>query len=234
MSFLNAAELAQTAAVAWLQEIEISDRSGKPYCVALSGGRIAHDFFSAIAQAARHRPSVFRGAHFFWADERCVPPSDPESNYRIAFETLFEPLKISESHIHRLHGEQPPPIAAASATQELLQFAATTQNGLPVLDMIFLGLGEDGHIASLFPGETAPSVSLPVYRAVANSPKPPPNRLTLDYQTISAARKVWMLASGNGKEKALRESLAPLGATPFARALHCRSDTRIWTDIAVN
>jgi 6-phosphogluconolactonase len=234
MSFRSAVELAQAAAIAWLQDLEKSNRTGNRYCVALSGGRIAQDFFSAVVNAGQGRPAAFRGIHFFWADERCVPPSDSESNYRVAAEHLFVPLKLLDSQIHRMRGEAPPPIAAHLASQDLRQFASSVQNGLPVLDMIFLGMGEDGHVASLFPGEPASSFTeQPVYRAVANSPKPPPNRVTLNFPTIYAARKVWMLASGPGKEKALQESLLPNGKTPFADVLHHRSDTRIWTDISV-
>ena len=234
MSFKKPRALAETAAVAWLEEVQKSERAGKPHCVALSGGRITQEFFSAVVEIAGLRAASFRGVHFFWADERCVPPSDPQSNYRLACELLFKPLNISEGQIHRIRGEDAPDTAAISAAEELCRWAASNQNSQPVLDLIFLGLGEDGHVASLFPGEPATSSSSPpAFRAVANSPKPPTNRVTLDYPAIAAARKVWMLASGSGKEVALNESLSAVGTTPFARVLHNRSDTRIFTDISV-
>ena len=234
MSFKNPRALAETAAVAWLEEVQQSERAGKPHCVALSGGRITQEFFSAVVEIAGPRAASFRGVHFFWADERCVPPSDPQSNYRLACERLFKPLNISEDHIHRVRGEGSPATAAISAAEELRRWAFLNGNGQPQLDMVFLGLGEDGHVASLFPGEPASNPpNQPTYRAVANSPKPPPHRVTLDYPAIAAARKVWMLASGSGKELALNESLSAAGTTPFARVLHSRSDTRIFTDIFV-
>jgi len=235
LSFRNPQALAQTAAVAWLEEVAKSTRAGKPYSVALSGGRIALDYFSAVVEASAHRRASFCNVHFFWADERCVPPSDPESNYRLARERLLDPLNIPEGQIHRVLGEASPEVAADSAAKELCSLALRDHNSLPVLDMVFLGLGEDGHVASLFPTEHA---NLPpkqcIYRAVTNSPKPPPERVTLDYPTITAARKVWMLASGTGKESALRASLSPSGTTPFAHVLHCRSDTRIFSDISTS
>lgn len=234
MSFQNSHALAQTAAVAWLEEVEKSNRAGQLHCVALSGGRITREFFSAIVEIAGLRATDLRAVHFFWADERCVPPSDPQSNYRLARELLFEPLKILEGQVHRVRGEEAPAAAALCATGELRRWASPDQNGQPVLDVVFLGLGEDGHVASLFPGEPATgSTNPPAYRAVANSPKPPPDRVTLDYPAIAAARKVWMLASGAGKELVLRDSLAPSGTTPFARVLQSRRDTRIFTDIHV-
>jgi 6-phosphogluconolactonase len=104
--------------------------------------------------------------------------------------------------------------------------------GQPVLDLIFLGLGEDGHVASLFPGEPEALIADPaVYRTVKNSPKPPPDRVTLGYPAIIAAHQVWMLASGAGKEVALRQSLLGDARTSFGRVLQRRDHTRVYTDI---
>ena len=186
ISFATADELARTVAGKWLDEIEAANRAGKSHCVALSGGRIAQKFFAAVVEQAKAQnwdggiPSLLATVHFFWADERCVPPDDTESNFRLANELLFAPLKISESQIHRIRGELPPETAAAQAAAELRRFASSNANGQPVLDLIFLGMGEDGHVASLFPDEMEIAGSdKAVYRAVNNSPKPPPNRITL-------------------------------------------------------
>jgi 6-phosphogluconolactonase len=101
-----------------------------------------------------------------------------------------------------------------------------------VLDLIFLGMGEDGQVASLFPAEPPSAMTdVSVYRAIHNSPKPPLDRVTLGCQTIAAARQVWVLASGTGKGVALRKSLKPEGQTPLARVLRLRDQTKIFTDI---
>ena len=94
-------------------------------------------------------------------------------------------------------------------------------------------MGEEGHVASLFPGEPQELItSKDVYRAVVAA-KPPPHRITMGYSTIAAARQVWVLASGPGKEKALRDALGPGGSTPLARLIQLRSDTKIFTDIVL-
>jgi 6-phosphogluconolactonase len=167
--------------------------------------------------------------HFFWADERCVPPDHPESNFRTARELLLEPLAIPLSHTHRIHGEDDPGLAAKSASEELMLIVAKNPQGCPVLDWVFLGMGEDGHVASLFPG--APSQP-GIYYAVTG-PKPPPRRITLGYDVIIAARDVWVLVSGGGKEAALARSLTPHGDTPLARVVQGRKSTRIFCDFSL-
>jgi len=249
ISFTTADELARTVAGQWLDEIEAAHRAGQPHCVALSGGRIAQQFFASVVEQAKTRkivnggpssvalrrvdtPSLPANVHFFWADERCVPPDDPESNFRVANELLFAPLKISESQIHRIRGELPPEAAAAHATSDISKIVPLHHNGQPALDLIFLGMGEDGHVASLFPGENAAAGSEDaIYRAVKNSPKPPPNRVTIGFAAIAAARQVWVLVSGAGKKAALRESLDPNGCTPLGQVAKFRTQTRIFSDL---
>jgi 6-phosphogluconolactonase len=264
ISFASADELACAVATAFLNEVEAANREKRRYTVAVSGGRITQKFFASVVEQAKARATSFGPIHFFWADERCVPPDDPESNFRMARELLFEPLDISENRIHRVRGEDPPEAAAKAAEAEMLSTvgkvvinlppSVTTRlvvspstadspsagpkptlpapGGQPVLDLVMLGLGEDGHVASLFPGEPEELISSPaIYRAVTNSPKPPPNRVTLGYAPIVRARLVWVLVSGSGKTAAFRESLSPAGSTPLACVLRRREGTKIFTDV---
>lgn len=202
---------------------------GKPYTVALSGGRIARTLFQ---KARAYEPRFLEGVDFFWADERCVPPEDPESNFLPAYRELFEPLDLPERRIHRVRGEAPPQAARERAAREICEVAEVEGPHLPVLDLVLLGMGEDGHVASLFPGASAPSKDEEdlIYLAV-RGPKPPPDRITLTYQTLSRAREAWVLASGPGKEEALARSLAGSGETPLGRLIGMRAMTRIFTDI---
>lgn len=234
ISFRTPDALAEAAAKEWLDVIESANRAGAPHNVALSGGRITQKFLNSAVEQSKPRKTSFERIHFFFADERCLPPSDPESNFKLANDLLFKPLKIPEGRIHRLRGEDAPEAAAKSAEADIRGVVSSNTQGQPVLDIVFLGLGEDGHIASLFPGEPEQWISdQAVFRAVKNFPKPPPNRITMGYQTIAAAREVWMLASGSGKETALRDSLSPADKTSFGRVLRVRKETKIFTDITV-
>ena len=232
ISFASADKLAQDVASAWLDEIAAANHAARPHCVALSGGRIALKFFTSVVGQAKEREISFGLVHFFWADERCVPPDDAESNFRAAHELLFAPLRINDAQIHRIHGEDSPEIAAQKATMDISHVAPKNSGGQPVLDLIFLGMGEDGHVASLFPGKMEGKMPADIFCAVNNSPKPPPDRVTLSYAAIAAAKNVWVLASGAGKESALRESLFPDGKTPLARVIQSRLQTKIFSDFS--
>jgi 6-phosphogluconolactonase len=230
-TFLDASELAGTAARDWLA---LLSKSSAQHLAAVSGGRIAKTFFCAVTELAGTSRVPPKSVDFFWADERCVPPGDPDSNYLLAKENLFDPLKIGPDQIHRLKGELPPDAAAAEANATIQRIAPKNSAGVPILDLIFLGLGEDGHIASLMPNAPPTVVnSQSPYLRIENSPKPPPNRLSMSYAAIAAAKNVWMLASGAGKEEALRQSLRPDATTPFGRLLQMRSQTIIYSDIAL-
>lgn len=232
VSFASPDELARAVAGDWLNEIQSAHSAGKTHGVALSGGRITQKFFTETVEQAQTRQVALDQVQFFWADERCLPPSDPESNFKLAAERLFAPLKISASQIHRLRGEIPPVDAVEMARAELAATMPADAGGQPVLDLVLLGMGEDGHVASLFPNTPQPVWnSTDSYLVVRDSPKPPPTRITLSLATIVAARNVWVLASGSGKAGAFRESLEGAGKTPLARVIRSRSTTKIYSDI---
>ncbi|MGA2248241.1 MAG: 6-phosphogluconolactonase [Verrucomicrobiota bacterium] len=231
LSFANAGALARAAAAAWLDEIEAARHAGKTHCVALSGGRITQKFFDAAVARAKEQKAAFDCVHFFWADERCVPPTDPESNFKIAADLLFAPLQIKPDRIHRIRGEDIPQAAAKSAEEELCRVAEKNHEQQPVLDLVFLGMGEDGHVASLFPNAPAEIVDISVpFLVVKNSPKPPPTRISLSYKSIFAAKNIWVMISGAGKSAALRASLSATGKTPLAQVIAAHP-VKIFSDI---
>lgn len=200
--------------------------------IALSGGRIAAKFYEAIVACQQKRPAPLDNLHFFWADERCVPPDDPENNYRTARLHLFEPLAIPFAGIHRIRGEIDAQYAVQEAEAELCRLMPLNQSGQPVLDLVVLGMGEDGHVASLFPGEPEALVkSTAVFRHV-HAVKPPPERVTLGYAPLAAAKEVWVLASGSGKAEVFRRILSQDRALPIVQVLLSRPETIVFQDIA--
>lgn len=231
MQFRNADELVSHVAGLWLDEIETANRAGLNHCVMLSGGRITQKFFSIVVALAAARNTSFRNVHFFWADERCVSPDDIESNFKSAFDCLFNPLNIREQQIHRLEAEKPAATAIQKAQTDILKFTTASNNGVPVVDLVFLGMGEDGHVASLFQNAMDHIANCKeFFLFVPDSPKPPPQRISVNVNVIAAARTVWVLASGLGKEHALKESMDENGKTPLARVIRARAVTKIFTD----
>ncbi|HEV8541164.1 MAG TPA: 6-phosphogluconolactonase [Verrucomicrobiae bacterium] len=201
-------ELARYAADEFVALLICRKDFSAPFGVALSGGRIAPIFYRQFVESTRRSPARFENVHFFWADERCVPPTDLESNYALAQTHLFKPLNIPSPNVHRIRGEDDYSVAAKEAEAELCRIMPLTDAGIPLLDLVVLGLGEDGHVASLFPIEGREWVDDPrVYRHVVAT-KPPPSRVTLGYQPIIRARDAWVLASGPGKLDTLTQLLA--------------------------
>jgi len=231
-SFATDDALAQAAASAWVEKVAQAEGAGKTFTVALSGGRIARKFYSGIVNQASEQDLHLIHTHFFWADERCVPPDDAESNFGLAREHLFTPLGVASGNVHRVLGEETPQFAATEAEAEVSRIADLNADGLPMLDLVVLGLGEDGHVASLFPN--APQIvtdSRHSYLAICDSPKPPPNRVTLSYAALTAARQVWVLVSGSGKAAALQKSLNSADGTPLGRVIHSRKETWLFSDL---
>ena len=160
--------------------------------VALAGGNTPRRGYEELANVSIDWNRV----HVFFGDERCVPPDDASSNYRMAREALLD--RVGAPHIHRMPGQRLDLDAAASEYSDLLPEA---------LDAIILGMGEDGHTASLFPGH---DWSQPVGRkviVVTGAPKPPPNRLSITPDVIWAAHARLVLATGDGKATQIRRAL---------------------------
>ena len=223
--FPNSTALAAEVARRWVDQAVLAAARNEPFRVALSGGRIARDFMAAVAAEARSRGLSPEAVDFFWGDERCVSPAHADSNYLLAEETLLKPLGVPPHRIHRIRGEADPVVAARDAEAELRSVCPLDAQGVPVLDLVLLGMGEDAHVASLFPGAPAEVVESTACFLPVIGPKPPPRRISLSYLAINAARTVWVLVSGAGKEAVLLQSLAPGADTPLARVIAHRPAT---------
>lgn len=176
------------------------------FSIAVPGGSVATTFFPRLARAALDWPRV----HVFWADERGVPPDDPESNYGAARRLWLGPAGVPQAGVHRMRGEADDLAAEAQVYEERLRLVL----GDPVrLDVALLGVGPDGHVASLFPGHPLLRETTRAVAALDDAPKPPPRRLTLTLPTLGAARLVVVAASGAAKAGVVREALHEAGST---------------------
>ena len=178
--------------------VEARDR----FLVCLSGGSTPLIAYQMLAQPA-YRDLPWQKIVFFWGDERCVPPDDPQSNYRQAYDTLLSRAPVLEKNINRLVAELPAQTAIDGYAQILNQYSAT-QRPWPRFDLVMLGLGEDGHIASLAPA--SPGLQLdspPVITAQFDYQARPSHRLTLTMPVFNSAREVLILVSGAAKSAAL-------------------------------
>jgi len=168
--------------------------------LALSGGTTPKRTYELLAA----RAADLEGVHIWFADERCVPPDDEQSNYRLVADSLLTPARIGPDRVHRMEGELGPDEGARRYEQTLRDGVESWERELPVLDMIVLGIGPDGHVASLFPGHSALDAGDGVLcLGVREAPKPPPDRITLSLAVLRAARRCLLLATGAGKADAV-------------------------------
>lgn len=167
--------------------------------VALAGGSTPKGLYRLLAEAPYRSQIPWQQVHIWFGDERCVPPEDAHSNYRMAKQALLDQVGIPEAHIHRMQGEIDPEKAANDYVDELKQHHSDSP---PALDLVLLGTGPDGHIASLFPGTDILTKRKPV--AAVYVPKLECWRISLTYPVLNAARHVMILISGNKKADVVR------------------------------
>jgi 6-phosphogluconolactonase len=179
------------------------------FFIALSGGTTPATLYRALTAPSVTDRFDWSRTTFFFSDERCVPPDDPRSNYALAKKALFTPLNIAPSQVYRMAGESKDPQAAATEYEQQIRLATNTlSTAPPSLDLILLGLGEDGHTASLFPGAPILQDHQRVI-AATQSPKDPPNRLTMTLAALNRASVILFLATGIGKAGVVRAVLDP-------------------------
>jgi 6-phosphogluconolactonase len=189
-------ELARKLAEELITTITESAKKKKLVTIALSGGSTPELLFSIIGD--RYSGSAaWKYVHFFWGDERCVPPDNPESNYGMTRKKLLEKINIPVANIHRIKGENVPEPEALRYSEEISAFTRK-RDGLPLFDLIILGLGEDGHTASIFPGQNELLKSDNICE-VAVHPITLQKRITITGRVINNSNSVTFLVTGEKK-----------------------------------
>lgn len=188
--------------------------------IALAGGSTPRLVHGVLATEPRYRTLPWSRTEIFWGDERTVPPDHPDSNYRMAHETLLSKVPIDPSRVFRIPADDPDPHQAAERYAQVIRAAFASQGAaVPRFDLILLGCGTDGHTASLFPGNVAllerERLVVAAWAAALNT-----WRVTMTFPLINAATQVTFMVSGAGKAAAVAAALEPpRDATPPPAAL---------------
>ena len=197
--------LSRAAAQLFFDQAEQSIRDRGRFLVALTGGSTPVRLFQLLAEDKSEKID-WNKTHTFWGDERCVPPDDPESNYRMARELLLRHVNIPDANVHRIQGELGPVKASEEYGHVLEQFASPPLRW-PRFDLVLLGMGEDGHTASLFPGSPVEALG-PTEAVTAHYQDRPAERVTLTPHVFNTARLILFMLVGGNKALTLSKVLS--------------------------
>jgi 6-phosphogluconolactonase len=212
-------ELARAAAAAITQRAEATLAGHDRFRIALAGGSTPRAIYPALVDRID-----WSRAEVFFGDERAVRPTDPQSNYRMARETLLDPARVPSGRVFRWRAEDTDLDAAARDYESALR-----AGGPPWLDLALLGLGPDGHTASLFPG-TAGLAEQQRLAVAVDVPAMGARRLTLTYPAFNETRAIFFMIAGHEKARALADALRPESTLPAARVLHGPAPVTVFCD----
>ncbi len=197
------------------------------FLIALSGGSTPGPLYDELARGEFRIP--WDATHVFWSDERAVPPGDERSNYKLAQDRILSKISLPEANLHRIKGELGAAAAADEAEADLL--ALFPDGEPPVFDLVLLGMGPDGHTASLFPGSPVLAESARCFAAApAPALDPQVERVTMTMPCIQRARRVAVLSSAKGKQEVLEAvlSCAPDAGEKYPVASVCAVERLYW------
>jgi 6-phosphogluconolactonase len=201
----SADDLATAVAGALLRRLSVLQTAGDVPTVGLTGGTIAEKIHREIARIGAQSSVDWSRVSFFWGDERFVAPDSDERNAKQAREAFLEVVGADPARVHEI-----PSTADASSVDEAAAAYADTvrSEGGGAFDVLMLGVGPDGHIASLFPGFPQLDADDEIAVGVTGSPKPPPERVSLTFPALNRSVEVWFVVSGSGKAEAVGRALA--------------------------
>lgn len=191
-------------AIAFCEELLKLRKNQEQFNIALSGGSTPKIIFEELSKNYKDKFD-WNEIHFYWGDERCVPPDDTESNYGMTKKYLLDHINIPRENIHRIKGENDPVIEAERYSDEI-KILVNSKNGLPNFDLVMLGLGEDGHTASIFPDQMNLLHSEKICE-VATHPSTGQKRITITGKVINNSRAVTFLVTGERKSETLNKVL---------------------------
>jgi 6-phosphogluconolactonase len=211
----DAAALASAVAGALASRLAAAQARGEQAQIALTGGTVADAVHHELARVASHDSSVvdWSRVDFWWGDERFVPRDSPDRNALAARAAFLDPVGIDPSRVHEVGSSNDFGTVAEAAAAYGREIR---RHGSGAFEVVMLGVGPDGHVASLFPGHPALDVDDEIAVAVLDSPKPPPERVSLTFPALNRTRVTWLVVSGAEKSDAVAQALAG-GDVPAAR-----------------
>jgi len=223
-------ELADIVAAGFAREVDQVLKHRGRCTVVLSGGTTPKLFLSRLAEEPYRSSVSWDRLHFFWGDERCVPYEHPESNSRMAQDALLKWVHVSAANIYRMPADQGHPNEAAAIYEETLRkFFGITDSNFPQFDIVFLGMGSDGHAASLFPG--SPALAEKIQWVVPSSRgSEQMQRLTMTIPVFNNARKVLFVVQGAEKSATLKKVLAESQTSDLlpAQMIQPQRGSKLW------
>jgi 6-phosphogluconolactonase len=199
----NAADLARKGAEMFTRAAKESVELHGRFAVAISGGSTPRFMHRTLVEEPYLSDIPWQKTHIFWVDERCVPENDPASNYGAATKDFLNMVPVPEAHVYPMPGKLSPEKGAQKYQKMLIDFFHLDDDRFPIFDLIFLGMGADGHTASLFPGDRALDEKKRLVAAVKGG-DPNVNRLTMTLPVLNRSRQIILLVSGKGKTAALK------------------------------
>lgn len=223
----DAAAMARKAADLFLDTARDSTGKRRFFSVAISGGNTPRPMHRVLAQTPDFTGLLWKKTHLFWVDERCVPAQDPASSYGMARRDFIARVPIPPSQVHPVDGTLPPERGARDYEDKLKSFFQVRGRVFPRFDLVVLGIGSDGHTASLFPHHSALGEKKRWVRAVKGG-HPDLWRVTLTLPVLNAARKVLFLVSGGGKRDIVSNIFEGEGEDLPVRRIQPESDAVTW------
>jgi 6-phosphogluconolactonase len=197
----------------WFEGASLALANQTTFNVGLSGGKTPIYVFQYLAECEKWKKIPWNIVHIFWVDERCVELDHSESNYQLIYNLMLKDISIPEENIHRIHGENDPLFEAGRYEDELIKHFALGSGEKPSLDWIFLGVGLDGHIASIFPGSVFKN-SPSQFCGTTTHPDTGQNRISLSLLVINASKRITVIVTGQDKAAIVSQVLNP----PFERS----------------
>ncbi|MEM9887329.1 MAG: 6-phosphogluconolactonase [Bacteroidota bacterium] len=210
----------QALAVQYAADLQQWVKERNQLTIALSGGSTPKVLFQHLATHYINKIDWSK-VHFFWGDERCVPPDDKESNYKMTYDLLLQYIPENQRNIYRIKGENLPQEEAIRYAA-IIQSVVAEKNGCPQFDVMMLGMGDDGHTASIFPDQME-LLSSNYICATAKHPVSGQIRVSLTGKVINNAKQITFLVTGSGKAQRMREIIKKEGAYKSYPAAHVKA-----------